>query len=359
MKKILIVLDSLNLGGAERQAINLAAELIKVGYHLQVIGLGVSGNAVPLLEELKIDFRNLDLELYTHHPTILKRNRKSLRGFLKKQSVDVIIPFTYWPNLYCNWTYKKAKVTKCFWNQRDLNLNLGNFDKEQEILQSATTVIGNSKACLESLEAFFDVNIDNKLVIRNGISSKFLIPRIKTAETKDAIMVANIQKNKDHQTLFEAWKIVKEKLGSECPELHLAGAKRDTFESLELLVERLDIKDKVKFLGMVDDIPELLKKYRFSVFSSNAEGSPNGVLECMANGLPIVATKISSIEEATGSAYDFLVPIKSPQIFTDKIIALLSDPGSMDQIGLQNQERIKSDYSVDQMVESYIKLIEE
>ena len=79
--------------------------------------------------------------------------------------------------------------------------------------------------------------------------------------------------------------------------------------SLEEQVARLELDDRVTFLGRRDDVSELLRAMDVFVLPSLAEGASNTILEAMATGVPVVATRVGGnpelIEEGeTG----FLVP---------------------------------------------------
>ena len=134
-------------------------------------------------------------------------------------------------------------------------------------------------------------------VIYNGVLEEFYENDYTITESGrlNAVMIANIQKNKDHETLIRSWAILKKRLGVDCPKLNLAGAKRDTYENLSELIEELQLGELVIFNGMVNDVHELILNMDFAVFSSNAEGSPNGLLESIAGGLPVVATDMTTV----------------------------------------------------------------
>ncbi len=357
-KYIVIVLDSLNLGGAERQGIFLAGKLKERGYSVKVLGLGVEGNAVSMLKDYDLEYENLGLTLYTHHPSVIRINKKELRRWLKKTQPGVVLPYTYWPNLYCNLVAKKAGVQKVVWNQRDLGHNFGEFPKLPMAIKKADLVIGNSEACIQAVQRITPLS-DYK-VIHNGISESFLEIPSKCEDTAPmrAVMVANIQKNKDHSTLIQAWSILRDKLADNCPLLTLAGAHRGKFESVNALVNELDLHDYISMPGLIENVPKLLAEMNFCVFSSNTEGSPNGLLECMAAGVPVVATDIPSIREAVGLEYEYLVPVNSPDIFASKILALIASNENLRSSGEYCRNRIRNGFSEEKMVNEYVQLIE-
>ena len=172
-KKITVVLESLSLGGSERQAIYLADGLANEGYDVNILAIGVSGNAESWIERLEIPYQNMNLQLYTHAPHIIKKNKKELIQHFKKHKPFAVIPFTYWPNFYCNWVYTKARVQKCFWNQRDMGLKFGKHKSVGKILSRASHVIGNSTSCLLALREFYLVESKDSSVIYNGVLEEF------------------------------------------------------------------------------------------------------------------------------------------------------------------------------------------
>lgn len=73
--------------------------------------------------------------------------------------------------------------------------------------------------------------------------------------------------------------------------LLLAG-QGDYRQTVEELIDKLDLGDRVRLLGRRNDVPNLLKAADIFVFCSRTEGLPNALLEAMAAGLPIVATDV-------------------------------------------------------------------
>jgi glycosyltransferase involved in cell wall biosynthesis len=67
--------------------------------------------------------------------------------------------------------------------------------------------------------------------------------------------------------------------------------------SLERLVRDRGLTDRVRFLGMVHDVPEHLRDQDLFVLASHREGRPTSIMEAMASGLPVVATRVGSVAE--------------------------------------------------------------
>ncbi len=97
--------------------------------------------------------------------------------------------------------------------------------------------------------------------------------------------------------------------------------------SLEAQAQALGIGDAVHFLGVRNDVDSVLRACDVGALSSDREGSPLLVFECMANSVPMVATRVGGVpdvieHERTG----LLVPRRDPTAFAQGLIGLLTDP---------------------------------
>jgi len=106
----------------------------------------------------------------------------------------------------------------------------------------------------------------------------------------------------------------------------IAGRTGNASPSLQELHETLPAKDRVRFLGHRDDIPELLAAADLFVFPSHFEGLGGSVIEAMALGLPVVCSRIPALEEVVDEGENaLLVAPGSPQELARAISTLLDD----------------------------------
>ncbi|MDB5599136.1 MAG: glycosyltransferase [Xanthobacteraceae bacterium] len=123
------------------------------------------------------------------------------------------------------------------------------------------------------------------------------------------------------------------------------------------LARELKIADNVTFLGYFEDIPRLLAASDIHVLPSHEEGLPNSILEAMAAGLPVIATRVGGIpeliEHGTGG---ILVQRKNPQELGDAILALAHDPLGRAAMGAHNARRAKTMFTLEQSVHGYEQL---
>ena len=138
-------------------------------------------------------------------------------------------------------------------------------------------------------------------------------------------VIANLIPYKGHFDFMKAASIVAEELPSVL--FWLVGEDRGMQPDLEQLVFRLGIAARTNLMGRRYDVPELLAASDLSVLPSHEEGFSNVILESMAAGLPVVATRVGGNPEAVvDGVTGWLVPPRSPEKLAAKMIDLLRDP---------------------------------
>jgi glycosyltransferase involved in cell wall biosynthesis len=88
----------------------------------------------------------------------------------------------------------------------------------------------------------------------------------------------------------------------------------------------LRLDRRVHFLGRRDDVDAILRSLDVAVLSSDFEGKPLFVLECMANRTPLVATAVGGLPELVRDGETgVLVPPRNPEALADAVGRLLVD----------------------------------
>ncbi|MCL7411968.1 MAG: glycosyltransferase family 4 protein [Methanosarcinaceae archaeon] len=367
-KRVVIVLGSLELGGSERQALLLARYLVREhGAHVQVWGFYGPGRTAELCEEYGIPWRIVS------HPLFGWRIRR-LKGLIKfaltlrHARPDVILPYTMIPNVACGLIWRWTGAKMCVWNQRDEGLFRMGQKMELWASRKIPWFISNSQHGANFLSQTLEVDSNQIKVIHNGVDlAKSKFDRMawrKHFNVDDncflVCMVANLTDFKDHATLLRAWRIVIDKLAisNNQPMLVLAGRLDTTYESLKTLAFDQKLGETIQFLGKIDDIPGLLSAIDLCVHSSYFEGCPNGVLECMAAGLPVVGTDIPGIREAIGmDNYPFLAPIEDYEGLANRIIEFALNSKLCTKVGSMNRQRIEIKFNPQRMCKETIELI--
>lgn len=160
---------------------------------------------------------------------------------------------------------------------------------------------------------------------------------------------------KGQRYLIEAAAMMRERF----PDAVWLVAGRDGNESADLAWRRAatGLEQQVRFLGHVDDVPELLAAADVFVFPSLYEGLGGAVIEAMALGVPVVASDLPSIREVTGDgAAAALVRPGDPGALAGAIEELLTDPVRAQTLGTAGRRRFQRHYTLSQMVDGMAAL---
>ena len=128
-------------------------------------------------------------------------------------------------------------------------------------------------------------------------------------------------------------------------------------EAIRGAIAEHHLEETGKLLGRRRDVPDLLNAADIFVLSSRQEGFPITFLEAMAAGKPVIATDVGGCAEAVADGETgLIVPPENPQALAEAISALISDPGRARAMGEAGRSRVKSEFTVDRMVEQHLEL---
>jgi glycosyltransferase involved in cell wall biosynthesis len=365
--RIAVVLTTLDLGGAERQALHLASYLQdECRARVAVVGL-FGGLGDQPVRRMCIERRLACLRVNMPEHDRGVPTFKSIRQFARDMAFlqpDILLPYTSLPNVLCGVVWQTAGAKACIWNQRDEGRELPLSRWHNQAMKNTGHFISNSRDGAEFLVSQRGVSREKIDLVFNGVE---LRPPCQArdavretlgvrASSFMAVMLANIHQYKDHATLVRAWKIVCDRLPDLDPILVLAGRKDDS-DTLKRLIASLQIERQVRMTGPVADVSSLLHAADLSVFSSRYEGMPNAVLESMAAGLAVVATDISGCRDALGENYPALVPPENPEAMAEKIIAFAQDKKTRSEVGAALARRASDEFSVAKMCEQSRQII--
>jgi len=171
-----------------------------------------------------------------------------------------------------------------------------------------------------------------------------------------AVAVGNLYAVKGHTYLLEAVA----QLSSTYPQLHVALAGRGELAgALEGRARDVGLGGRVHFLGLRQDVANVLAAADVFVLPSLSEGLPIALLEAMFASRPIVATAVGDVPVAlAGGAAGLLVPPGDPTALAQAIDRLLARPFEAQQLGNSAQVRAAAEYGIERMVQRYAALYE-
>jgi glycosyltransferase involved in cell wall biosynthesis len=224
----------------------------------------------------------------------------------------------------------------------------------------------NSEAVRQLAIADEGIPISKSGVIYNGIdapdaANRPELPKEWGLSESDgrAAMVANFHSYKRHADVLEAvTSIVRQR-----PRFKLVlfgdGAER---ASIERLIAESNIQNNVVLAGARLDAADLLSGFDLSVLASSRESFPNALMESMARGVPVVATKVGGVPELVRDGVDgTLVEPEHPEQLAAAMVAMLDAPDLRRRMGEAGRERIRQEFSVEAMTtqteDLYVKLL--
>jgi len=167
------------------------------------------------------------------------------------------------------------------------------------------------------------------------------------------IVVANLIPYKGHADVLAAFAAVRNRLPAGSV-LLLVGEDGGIGAELRRQAERSGIAAAVRFVGRVDDVERYYTIADIVVQASHEEGFSNAVLEAMAAGRPVIATRVGgNVEAVVDGDTGILVPARAPEAIADALATLAADPGLRERMGGAARIRVRDMFSLARCIESY------
>jgi sugar transferase (PEP-CTERM/EpsH1 system associated) len=169
--------------------------------------------------------------------------------------------------------------------------------------------------------------------------------------------VGRIQDIKNHAGLVDAFLLLQQ-LVPEPSRLRLAIiGDGPLLPLLKQKVSDAGLNQCVWLPGARSDIADIMRGFDLFVLPSLAEGTPVTVLEAMACGLPVVASRVGGLPEVVEeNVSGLLVPPADANALAEALLSFHADPELAKQAGLAGRHRIERQYSVQAMLDDYAKL---
>ena len=168
------------------------------------------------------------------------------------------------------------------------------------------------------------------------------------------LMVARFAAQKDHATLFRALANLTDLDWT----LDLVGA-GPLEESVRALAGSLGLSERVRFLGMREDVPELIAGSQLYLLISHWEGFPRIILEALRGGLPVVASDVGGVREAViDGETGFVVPENDDVLLADRLKQLIEDAGLRAAMGRAARDHYEAHFTFDRLAGETLVLYE-
>jgi glycosyltransferase involved in cell wall biosynthesis/serine acetyltransferase len=362
--------NSLETGGSEHQMVEIACRQKARGQEITVGCLSRKGPLLDVLAQAGIGVSEFNPE---GRLVGLAGIRQIIRltVFLRRHRVDVFQSHDLYSTLLGVPAAWLARVPVIISSRRDLASWWWYTRRNRRILRHiqnfSSRIIANSQAVEDFLVREDGFDRRQICVVRNGVDFKRfanasgdrekLFPNLGREDRLIAVVANMNVKSKGHSDLIAAGQEI-------CQEF--PGAKflciGDGIErrELERTVEELRLRNHFLFLGRRDDVPNILACCDLFVLPSWAEGLPNSVLEAMAAGVPVVATRVGGIPEIIADGVGgLLVPAQDSRALAAAIAQLLRDPQRAQRFAEVAQERARTEFSYERLLAALDRLYRE
>lgn len=354
--KVILVIPTLELAGAEVMCKNLALELKKENYDVVVLSLYNRETALAkTIRENGIKVIFLDKTPGLDITMIGK-----LKKVFKIEKPDVV--HTHLDSLkYSFVAAKLAKVPQCVHTVH--NLAEKEADKYTRVIYRFAFKMGKvipvalSEEVQNSIMGVYGMDKKHIPVIYNGIDLDACIQKQSYANNPKIIFinVARFMYQKNHSMLINAYKELAEQ--ADDTELWLVG-KGQLLDEIRQQAERLHIASKVRFLGERTDVLELLNRADVFILPSLYEGMPMTIIEAMGTGLPIIATNVGGIPTMIEHDVDgYLVECDEEELVA--AMKKMCSSKERERMGKKAAEIATQRFSVKSMTEGYCQLYNE
>ena len=338
---ILHIINNLDHGGAERLLIQLARAQQDRGHRVKIVCIAPVGAMAGQAAQMKVPVVTLNAPEGVSLITVLR-----LAWLIRRENADMVHNHNPRGQIHGSLAARLAGV-------KNITTRHGNERKSipSWVWPLTDRVVFISKATEAAFLATEPVKAERCTVIRNGIDlSVFTAEPYVRAGSRKVGIVARLSPEKDIGTLIRAFAI----LAPQVPDVELLivgdGGERK-------MLEALAHNPRIRFLGVRDDIPALMRSFDVFVLASLTEGISLTLLEAMAAAKPIVATNVGGNPEVVvDGETGFLVSPQDPQAMADKILALLNDPTLAAGMGRAGRARVEQYFSLAAMADEYEKV---
>jgi len=366
--KTLFVIPSLGGGGAERILLEIIKNLTPKKFQPQLVLFERRG---PYLSQLPSEVKVYDLKK-RRRIDFLKLVIK-LAYIIAREKPDIILSFLSYANLISilakKLAFSKSRVIVSERGITSLEIKNQRFSRIKTFLIKklypyTERIVAVSQGVKRDLMVNFEIEGRRIEVIYNGLD----IERIKELSSEVVnynwfksgifyiIGIGRLAKEKGFQSLLEAFKLVREK---HKVKLLLLG-EGEEFNNLESLCRALSIEKEVAFLGFQDNPYKYLARSNIFVLPSLREGFGNVIIEAMACGIPVIATRCpyGPEEIITDGVNGLLVPVADVDALAEAILKLLDDKHLRKRLGEAGRKRAE-DFSMKKVVSDYEKLFDQ
>jgi glycosyltransferase involved in cell wall biosynthesis len=347
--QVAVFITSFHPGGTERQMTELVRRLDRTRFAVRVACFHKEGAWLPRVEACA-EVTEFPIRGFARPSTLAKA--ASFARWCRQHQIAVVQTCDLYANTFALPAAALAGVPARVGSRRELNpdKSTAQIALQRHAYRCAHGVVANSSAAARQLESE-GVPSERIHVIPNGISLEHFSARSPMRPVTTVLTVANLRKEKAHEVLLQA----AQRLAGRHPYLQFQiVGDGPRMAELRALCTTLGLDAHVSFLGHREDVPALLSQADAFVLPSRSEAFPNGAIEAMASGLPVIASATGGLldlidSERTG----VLVQPDDPGALAAALESLVLSPARAAALGASARDEVARRYSFDRMVRAF------
>lgn len=357
MKKVFLCIPSLATGGAEKFVVDLATRINPSIYEVVVVETRYDVDSSFKQQLLNKGIRIVDLS----DKSFFKMTVKQV-SFLKKEKPDIVHANigSVLHIMLSSWLCSIPKRIYTVHNEAYL-LYKGNKFKRLAY-KAAFSLFGFIPVAIcptvkETLIDQLGINDSKIPVVNNGVDTSAFNVGSSYFDVQDVrlISVGSLYWIKNQELIIRA--VVDLHRTGMNVSLTLIGDGEDR-DKLESIIKKENAETYIHLLGRKNNVADYLKESNIYVSASSTEGLPLSVLEAMACGLPVIATKAGGIKDIVrDSDNGYLFDFNDKEMLKECICRLCSDKEAI-SIFSRNSRLIAEEWSLDKCVNGYENLYE-
>ena len=358
--RVALVTTELGVGGAERCAMQLALGLQARGHQVTVHSLAPP--PLPPRDSLVLALQTAGVPVQFLHATRPWHAGAVIRQLgtaLNSERPQVVQTFLYHANVLGSIAARRAGVGQIVTGLRVVDRRWLRVAVERWSSRRVQRVVSVSSSVDNFAATALQVPASKRLVIPNGID----LNRFRNIEPADLsahavptgaptlVAIGRLHEQKGFDWLIAQMPAILRHL----PDHHLAivgaGPRR---AALEAQIQDLGLTGRVHLVGWQANVPSILRASVGLLSTSRWEGMPNVVLEAMAAGLPILATRVEGVLELLGDeAERQSIDWGDSAGFQAKLLNWASSHRVAQELGFANEQRARTEFSIATMIARY------
>ena len=313
--KVLHVISSLEIGGAQRLLSDLLPLQKQSGLDVSLLVLKTENNAFNRkILEAGVPIISLDVRSY-RNPLLAFKLRRIIKDY------DIIHVHLVHSLYLCSIAARGMNI-KLVYTEHSTSNNRRNKSYmrpvEKWIYGRYDKLISISEQTQDALQNWLQADDDRFVVVHNGVDTKAFSAIHCEKIPKSLIMVSRFASSKDQESVIKAMKYLDESVT-----IRFVGD-GENLEHCKQVTKNLGLEHRIAFLGARADVANLIAESCIGIQSSNWEGFGLTAVEMMAAGLPVVATDVDGLKQVVEGA-GLLFHVGDTSALTNHIKHLLND----------------------------------